>query len=337
MRTTKILDRRARALLIAPVVGLALTVACSSASSYAATVDGTRIEQSTLEDELRDVGSNDKYLKLVENQIQAPVRTNGVFDASFTSTVLSREIIYDLVEKDLAKRKIQISPEDMAAARTVAMDRSGGEDVFNAFPKDYQDTLVRRQAQVTALSFALMGPGTPEEQSRAYYDANPESFSEACVSHILVPAQEKADEVKGRLGGGEDFAAVARAESQDAQSAAKGGELGCDITQETSFVPEFLMAVFSQPVGEVGNPVKTQFGFHLIHVIDRQAAPFEQVRDQLLSEVRSRVFTEWLMERLKGAEVRVNPRYGTFDERTGRVVERRSTTPLPAPSVQVFP
>ena len=63
---------------------------------------------------------------------------------------------------------------------------------------------------------------------------------------------------------------MARAESTDTQSAQKGGELGCDITPATEFVPEFLLAIFNQPVGEVGAPVQTQFGFHLIKVTARK-------------------------------------------------------------------
>jgi hypothetical protein len=94
-------------------------------------------------------------------------------------------------------------------------------------------------------------------------------------------------------------------------------------------------ATLDIPVGEVGGPVKTEFGYHLIYVQDRETAPFEEVRPQLLAEVRGEVFTDWLVGRLKDAEVRVNPRYGYFDQATGQVIERTATTPE-AP-VQVAP
>jgi len=341
MRTTRFLDRRARSLLIATVVGLSVTVACSSVSSYAATVDGTRIDTGTLEGELRDLGSNDKYLKLVESQIQTPVRTNGVFDASFTSTVLSREIIYDLVEKDLARRKIVVGPDDLAASRTVAIDRIGGEEVFNAFPKSYQDTLVKRTAQVTALSFALMGPGTPEEQSKAFYDANADSFAQACVRHILVPAQDQADQIKGRLDGGEDFATVAQTTSTDTGSASRGGELGC-YGNQNQLVPEFSQAMFSQPVGVVAAPVQTQFGYHLIRVDSRDVPPYDQVaaqaREQAAAAAQEKLIV-WADETVNKAKIDVNPKYGTFEKAgaQSRVVPPEapaSATTAPAPGAE---
>jgi hypothetical protein len=75
----------------------------------------------------------------------------------------------------------------------------------------------------------------------------------------------------------------------------------------------------------------------VVRVIDREMIPFEEARSQLLDDVRVEVFTDWLMGRVDQAEIRVNPRYGFFNEETGTVMERTSTTPLPEPSVQVEP
>ncbi len=309
--------RPGRSALAALAAGLTLAVAaCSSVSSYAATVDGTRIGTGTLEGELRDLGSNDKYLKLVESQIQSPVRTNGVFDASFTSTVLSREIIYDLVAKDLAKRKIVVSPADLAAARTAASDRIGGDDVFNAFPKAYQDTLVRRSAEVSLLSFALMNQGAPDVAAKAYYDANQDAFAQVCVSHILVATEDDANKAKARLDGGEDFATVAKDVSTDTGSKAKGGELGC-FGKQNQLVPEFSAAMFSQPVGTPGPPVKTQFGYHVILVKSRDVPPYDKVkteaRDQAATAAQDKL-AAWAEEAITKANVTVNPKYGKFEK-----------------------
>lgn len=321
--------RRLHVCLLALVAAVTLAASgCGSVSSYAATVNGTRISRSSLEGELRDIAGNDKYLKFIESQVQ--VRSNGVFDAAFTASVLSRQIIYELVDKDLARRKIILSAGDLAAARASVGNRVGGDDVFKAFPKSYQDTLVRRSADVTVLSFALAGQGTPEQASRAYYDAHPGDFAQACVSHILVPTQDQANQVKARLDGGEDFATVAKAVSTDTGSASQGGQLGC-YSHDNQLVPEFSQAMFTQPVGQVGAPVQTQFGFHLILVKSRTVPPYEQVaaqaRDAAAAATQDKLHS-WVEGVIDRAKIKVNPQYGHFEKKgaDSRVVPPQAPT-----------
>lgn len=311
--------KRFSVLFTALAGGLALVaIACGSVSPYAARVDSTSISQDSLEDELRSIGANGPYLKLIESRQQVKGTGAGTFDAAFTALALTRQIYYQLIGAELAARKLAVGPADLAAARATVIEQIQGEDVFNAFPKDYQEELVRRQAQLDLLTLSLNGlSGSTDDAARAYYDSHKDEFAMACVSHILVATQEKADDIKARVGRGEDYAALARAESSDTQSAVKGGELGCDITQATGFVPEFLLAVFSQPVGEVGAPVKTQFGFHLIKVTSRDVPPFDQAKDQArakLAETGQEKLLTWLQETVAKANIEINPRYGTFDK-----------------------
>lgn len=301
------------------VAGLALVAgACGSVSPYAARVGDISISQDDLERELRSIAANGPYLALIESRQQVRGAGEGTFDAAFTALALTRQIYYELIGAELAKRKLSVGPADLAAARVAVIDQIQGEDVFKDFPKAYQEELIRRQAQLDLLTINLNGQtGTIQEAARAYYDANKEQFARACVSHILVASQEKAAEVKRRLDGGDDFAAVAKAESTDAQSAVKGGDLGCDITQETGFVPEFRLAVFNQPVGAVGDPVSTQFGFHLIKVTSREVPPYDQVKDTAVEKLtvagQEKLLT-WLQETVTNAKIEVNPRYGTFNK-----------------------
>lgn len=311
--------RRLSISFTALVVGFALVAtACGSVSPYAAKVDDKSISEDELEKELRSIAANGPYLKLIESRQQVKGTGAGTFDAAFTALALTRQIYYELIGTELAKRKLAVGPSDLAAARSTVIDQIQGEDVFKAFPKEYQDELIRRQAQLDLLTLALNDQsGSADDAAKAYYESHKDEFASACVSHILVPTQEKADQVKGRLAAGEDFATVAKAESSDTQSAQKGGELGCDINQDTGFVPEFMLAVLNQPVGEVGAPVKTQFGFHLIKVTSRNVPPFDQVKDRArskLTEGGQEKLLTWLQETVETAKIEVNPRYGTFDK-----------------------
>ena len=295
-----------------------LATACGSVSPYAAKVDNKSISEDELTEELRSIAANGPYLKLIESRQQVKGAGAGTFDAAFTALALTRQIYYQLISTELANRKLAVGPDDLAAARESVIEQIQGEDVFNDFPKDYQEELILRQAQLDLLTLSLNGvTGSVEDAARAYYDSHKDEFASACVSHILVPTREKADDVRARIARGEDFAAVAKTESSDTQSAQKGGELGCEITQATGFVPEFLLAVFTQPVGEVGSPVQTQFGFHVIKVTSRQTPPYDQVKDQARQKMatngQEKLLT-WLQETVGKADIEINPKYGTFNK-----------------------
>ncbi len=92
-------------------------------------------------------------------------------------------------------------------------------------------------------------------------------MSQASARHILVSSEEQCNELKTAIQNGADFAEVAR-EHSSCPSSRDGGNLG--TFGRGMMVPEFDQVVFSAPVGEVQGPVKTQFGYHLVEVTERQ-------------------------------------------------------------------
>ena len=140
-----------------------------------------------------------------------------------------------------------------------------------------------------------------EEELRRYYEENPEEFTrEAQVRarHILLRTggertQEQAvaeiEELRRRIEGGEDFAAVAEEASEDPGSAAQGGDLG--FFGRGRMVPEFEEAAFGAETGELVGPVTSPFGVHLLEVTDRRPegkTPFAEaeaaIKNRLVSE-----------------------------------------------------
>lgn len=92
-------------------------------------------------------------------------------------------------------------------------------------------------------------------------------MARASARHILVSSEAQCVELKTRIEGGEDFAALARQHSS-CPSGRQGGDLGSFGPGQ--MVREFDQVVFSAPVGVVQGPVKTQFGYHLVEVTSRQ-------------------------------------------------------------------
>lgn len=90
---------------------------------------------------------------------------------------------------------------------------------------------------------------------------------QAAARHILVESEDTCNELKAKIEGGEDFATLAQAHSK-CPSGRNGGDLG--TFGPGQMVPEFDKVVFSAPVNEVQGPVKTQFGYHLLEVTQRQ-------------------------------------------------------------------
>ena len=126
----------------------------------------------------------------------------------------------------------------------------------------------------------------------------PQTEEQVFARHILVETEEEANAAYERLQNGEDFATVAAEVSQDTGSAARGGEL--DWAPRSFFVKEFSDAAFSQEIGEIGKPVKTEFGYHIIQVIAREELPlsasqYEQAKDT--------AFNDWLTATREAATI----------------------------------
>jgi peptidyl-prolyl cis-trans isomerase C len=120
--------------------------------------------------------------------------------------------------------------------------------------------------------------------------------------HILVPTEEEAKTVEKRLKAGEDFGKLADELSKDPGS--KGGDLG--FFTKDRMVPEFADAAFKLEPGQVSGPVKTQFGWHVIKVLDKRTRPFppmDQVKDQLEHFVAQRAQSEAILKLREAAKI----------------------------------
>lgn len=120
-----------------------------------------------------------------------------------------------------------------------------------------------------------------DAECEAYYNENKEQFKEEMVraAHILVEEEAQAKELLAAIEGGADFHELASANSK-CPSGARGGDLG-DFGRG-QMVPEFEQAAFALNIGEVSEIVKTQFGYHLIKLLDKKdEVPFTDVKGQI--------------------------------------------------------
>ncbi|MEE9360673.1 MAG: peptidylprolyl isomerase, partial [Hyphomicrobium sp.] len=128
-----------------------------------------------------------------------------------------------------------------------------------------------------------------EADAKKIYDqrvAQLKSENEVAARHILVDNEEKAIEILAKIKAGGDFAALAKENSTDTGSKEQGGFLG--YFGRGQMVPEFEKAAFTMIKGQVSEPVKTNFGWHIIKLEDRRRKPppsFDDVKETILNSL----------------------------------------------------
>jgi peptidyl-prolyl cis-trans isomerase C len=160
---------------------------------------------------------------------------------------------------------------------------------------------------------------TDEAMKKVYDDAAKQISGEQEVHarHILVATEEEAKEVKAELDKGADFAELAKKKSKD-PGAADGGDLG--FFTKDQMVPEFSAAAFALEPGKISDPVKSQFGWHIIKVEEkrnRKPPEFDQVKGQIEAYVTRKAQADYVAKLREGAKI----------ER----MDQAANTPTPAP------
>ncbi len=143
----------------------------------------------------------------------------------------------------------------------------------------------------------------PEAEIEAYYAQHKTEFEVITARHILVrvkgspvagragapelsdeQAKARAESIRKRLVAGEDFAKVAKEDSDDLTSAVKGGDLGS--IPRNKMVAQFEQAAFAQKPGDISEPVRTSYGYHIIQVQTHVTKPFAEVRSKIVEQLK---------------------------------------------------
>lgn len=221
----------------------------------------------------------------------------GVTDTSFTlpqeserlSALARQERTIDAVQFDFAKAKSGITSTDEEAATYFEANKDSYK-----FPQRAKIQYIELNNEELA---ALVD--VSDEQAQTYYDENRGTFirpEQRDASHILLSADEgDADDqvaelikVKARIEAGESFADIAKELSDDVGSSELGGSLGTIFPG--AMVPEFEEALYAiGAVGEVSDPVVTEFGVHLIKldaIQEESGKPFDEVRDDIVASIK---------------------------------------------------
>jgi foldase protein PrsA len=142
-----------------------------------------------------------------------------------------------------------------------------------------------------------------EEDLKKEYN-KPDQFVSVKVQHILIStenrsdaeAKKRAEEVKKKLDKGGDFSKLAKEYSDDPGSKEQGG-LVEGLSDE--FVPEFAKAARTLPLNKLSDPIKTDFGYHVMKVSERKKLPYKEVKDQLKQDQVQKLYQSFVEKNVK--------------------------------------
>jgi hypothetical protein len=326
------LPRPVRVLAILCVV--VLFTACANDPSSAATVGETG--EISIDQLHADVALFGFLTGLSGAPCGTPVG-NETQDAACARFALANDIREELAKAYATEHDVKVDPADVTDALTQLEQGLGGADALKSQLSDAGVTRAQVQAfaarllLVNAVQQAVVEERLDEAALHDAYQANLPQFTTLEVGHILVADKADAERIAAEVTPA-TFAETARRESSDQQSAAQGGSLGSfsEAQFQTQFDPDFVAATLALKPDEISGPVQTQFGWHVIHLVRRDVAPFEDVHDQLAANQSGPVFNDWFTEQLGTTNIEVNPRFGRFDQDTGEVLPIRSTAQEPA-------
>ncbi len=271
-----------RVILLITIVALIFVISCSKVgvqnSSVVAKVGPTNITQ-------EDAG---RELKALPDQIQKMFQGQEGTER-FVDELVKKEVLY----QEAKKKGLENNPE------------------FQKKVEDFKkltliSTLLEKEIEEKSK--------VTDKEVQDYYDAHKKDFAannQVRASHILVKTEEDAKKLLDQIKKGADFAKLAKANSIDTGSAKNGGDLG--FFSRGQMVPEFERAAFGLKKGEVSNPVKTQYGYHIIKVTGVKEGnivefdKIKQVLTQRLTAAKQKdLFDSYVNDLKKSYKVEIN-------------------------------
>jgi foldase protein PrsA len=233
----------------------------------------------------------------------------------YGSDTVDQMINDKIVEAEAKKKDITISTSTVNSEIDKLKEQYGGEDAFNQALVDSSTTLTALKSDIKnyLLIKKLLEPEIKitEDEMKTYFEENKDSFATAeqvKASHILVADEATAKKVKEKLDNGEDFAALAKEYSTDDSSKDSGGELG--YFAKGDMAAAFEDTAFAMSVNQISDPVKTDYGYHIIKVEDKkaaQAANYEdskaKIKETLFDQKVDSQFQTWLDEKKKNYDI----------------------------------
>ena len=253
-----------------------------------------------------------------------PGKPREVIQLAALDLARDRMIDQTLMAQESQKRDYVIDAEEINLGMKNWISQNGGKKAFSKGKHPVIKTEDDLRKEITSqiqfnrlLEEESTGETVSESEAKKYYEARPDLFETEVLltaSHILKMAkteeefdraEEQIIEIRKKIENGEAFVDLIKKESDDSQNDGHLGTFG-----KGRMVPPFEKAAFALKVGEISEPVKSQFGWHLIELHDRkepEVTSFEEVKEKIIEYLgerrKDRVFDQFLDKLKKQAEI----------------------------------
>jgi peptidyl-prolyl cis-trans isomerase C len=251
------------------------------------------------------------------NKVILTIGDEKITEAQFNDLINSLPEQYREAARTMQKRQFA---EQIVQVKLLAQEAE--KKKLDQDPKTKETLLFQRQNLLAQAMFVELQKGVKVDDAAVeqYYNQHKSDYDVLKAKHILIrvkgapmqarpgkpeltddEALAKAQEIRKRLLAGGDFAAIAKADSDDLGSGAQGGELG--EFHKGMMVPPFEAAAFAAKVNEVTEPVKTPFGYHLIVVESHAAKSLADARPDIEAKLKPQLARDEVENLRKGAAV----------------------------------
>lgn len=253
--------------------------------------------------------SKDKAVAKINGEAISKDELYDVMVEQYGAATVDQIIADKIVASEAKKEKVTITDDELNAEVDKLKESYGGEDVFEQMLASNNTTLdalkEELKSYLTLRKLLVPQIEITDEELKTYFDENKDSLGEAeqvKASHILVEDEATAKEVKQKLTDGADFAELAKEYSTDEGTKENGGELG--FFARGTMVTEFEDVAFTLPVNEISDPVKTDYGYHIIKVEEKKEAKeanFDdskaEIKETLIDQKMETEYSTWLEEK----------------------------------------
>ena len=271
----------------------------------------------------------DNYYKLIKSNYEQ--QRGSILDADADKDLLDNIkngifedlIMQKLMRQEASKQSVTVSREEIDEVLVPFKEAKESEEAggYQKFLDSMQSSEadIRNQIEISILYDKLLEKvitdvSVTDEEVQAYYTENEAMFKDPGgiqIYHILVDSEELARDILSRLKKGEDFAQLAAQYSTDPGSKADGGDVGL-VNESTNFVPEFKQAALALKPGQLHpEPVKSEYGYHIIKAGDKVAASQLALNDvkqdlqkQLEMDSKNKAFEEYMQNLKNSADIK---------------------------------